>query len=46
MTCRQCQLVEMARIQREGTVDVYRCPKCGAVQRVTQQQREKAQQEK
>lgn len=39
MTCRHCQLVEMDRIRREGGVDVYRCPKCGAVQKMTYQQR-------
>ncbi len=39
MKCRHCQLVEMARTRREGEVDVYQCPKCGAVQRMTYPQR-------
>ena len=38
MTCRHCQLVEMERVRREGETNLYRCPKCGATQRMTAQQ--------
>lgn len=34
MVCKSCQLVEMARVARQGEVDVYRCPKCGREERV------------
>lgn len=44
MKCKNCQLVEMARVQREGRADVYRCPKCGQTKRV--QAREKAMESK
>ena len=38
MICRHCQLVEMERVRREGETNLYRCPKCGATQRMTAQQ--------
>lgn len=34
MTCKNCQLVELARVKREGRMDVYVCPKCGRMERV------------
>ena len=38
MICRHCQLVEMERVRREGETNLYRCPKCGATQRMPAQQ--------